>query len=367
MEAVCAVGRACQLRPPAELRVANRAGVAKKVGVRIFQAFRSLLPAVSTRPGVLVGAVMFLLCGLAPGIAVAQEEGGSAARAFLVADEKYGHILAGAHSDDKVQVGSLTKIATAVVVFDWTRLGGHTLDQMVAITPTALAVSNTNPVEYQPGDELSIRDLLYAALVQSDNIAAQALAEHVGKSLPMSEEARGAADTSVVRFVAQMNALARQLGMKRTRFLNPTGIDGKEKPFSTALDLARLTRHALSKAEFRFFIAQKERKITIHRGDQTSSYLLRTTNELLGTHNIDGVKTGQTALAGGCLIISAARDPLVTQEEGGKTGVVTRRLIVVVLGSADRFNEALRQLRRGESLFDAWNAAGRPLDVKTTL
>ncbi len=302
----------------------------------------------------------------APGARAADPGEGSTTRAYLIADEKYGHVLAAEHSDDKVQVGSLTKIATAVVVFDWTRLGGHSLDQMVPVTEASLAVSNANPVGYQAGDELSIRDLLYAALLQSDNIAATALADYIGKALPMAGE-RGTVDSNVVRFVAQMNALARQLDMKRTRFLNPTGLDTTEKPYSTAFDLAKLMRHALSKAEFRFFIAQKERRITIHRAGQTSDYLLKNTNELLGVHRVDGGKTGQTAKAGGCLIITAAREPLVTQEADGKPGLLQRRLIVVVLGSPDRFGEAQRLLQRGESLFDAWNAAGRILDPKTTL
>ena len=338
--------------------------------MRTSQAFRSLLSAHRLR---LAGAAALVL-GLVPGgrpARAADAAGDSAARAYVIADEKYGHVLAGAHTEDKVQVGSLTKIATAVVVFDWARLGGHSLDQTVPISAAAIAAGGGNPVGYQPGDELAMRDLLYAALLQSDNIAAEALAAFVGKGLPFAEGGgsggRDAADTPTVRFVAQMNALARHLNMLRTRFLNPTGLDGTERPYSTAFDLARLTRHALSKADFSFFIAQKTRRITIHRAGQTSDYLLRNTNELLGVHNIDGVKTGQTARAGGCLIISASRDPVILREDGTAPTLLKRRLIVVVLGSPDRFREARQLLDRGESLFDAWASAGRILDPKTSL
>ena len=95
-------------------------------------------------------------------------------------------------------------------------------------------------------------------------------------------------------FVAQMNALAKQLKMERTRFVNPHGIDWKVKPlpYSTAEDMARLTRYAMNKPSFRFYVSQKERQISFNRQGQQLSYMLRNTNELLGQNGIDGVKTG---------------------------------------------------------------------------
>ena len=339
------------------------------MGVPISQVPGLFVPARRWRPAVPI-AVSALVLVLAPqtGRAQAAAAGGdSPAKAYVIADAKYGHVLAGAHTDDKLQVGSLTKIATAVVAFDWARLGGHSLDQMVPISAAAIAAGGGNPIAYEPGDELTMRDLLYAALLQSDNIAAEALAEFIGKALPATEGGR-AADTPTVRFVAQMNALARQLNMTRTRFLNPTGLDTVERPYSTAFDMARLTRHALTKPDFNFFIALKERRVTIHRAGVTSDYMLRNTNDLLGVHNIDGVKTGQTARAGGCLIISAARESVVLREaEGTPPTLLKRRIIVVLLGSPDRFTEAKQLLERGEGLFDAWAKAGRQLDPKTSL
>ena len=104
------------------------------------------------------------------------------------------------------------------------------------------------------------------ALVQSDNIAAYTLAYHVGSQLDAVEA--GAKLTQADKFVAQMNALAKQLKMERTRFVNPHGIDYKVKPlpFSTAEDMARLTRYAMNKASFRFYVSQKERQISFNRG-----------------------------------------------------------------------------------------------------
>ncbi len=290
-------------------------------------------------------------------------------KAYVVVDDKTGHILAASKADDKVQVASLTKIATAVVVLDWARVEGHSLDKPVTIPAEALAAGGAGSVGFQAGDQVTVRDLLYAALLQSDNVAAEALAFDVGRDFPADTEGGGAkgAIAPTIRFVVQMNALARHLGMERTRFLNPSGLDSKEKPFSTAADLARLTRNALGKADFRFFVAQKERHISIVRAGLPTDYLLHNSNDLLGVHNIDGVKTGQTARAGNCLIITAARESLVKQIEGGTSEITPRRLIVVVLGSPDRFGDAARLLDRGIGLYDAWMAAGHPVNPKENL
>ncbi len=290
----------------------------------------------------------------------------SAIRAYVVADDKTGHILSESHSKDKLQVGSLTKIATALVVLDWVRLGGHGLDELVTMpADPLLAELSTNPIGFQPGDQVTMRDLLYAALLQSDNVAANALADHVGAQLPALTDS-SAKISPVDRFVYEMNALAQSQGMVRTRFLNPSGLDNKERPYSTAADLGRLTHLAMSKADFRFFVAQKERKITLTRAGVVSEYLLRNTNELLGVNGVDGVKTGQTARAGSCVIISAAREPIVVQQTG-RSVITPRRLIVVVLGAPNRFEDAARLLEEGVSLYDQWAASGYPANPKETL
>jgi D-alanyl-D-alanine carboxypeptidase (penicillin-binding protein 5/6) len=299
----------------------------------------------------------------APGLANRLLADEASIRAYVVADDKTGHILAESHTNDKLQVSSLTVIATALVALDWARLGGHTLDQPVTLEADPAAAAADNPVGFMPGDEVSLRDLLYAALLQSDDLAADALAQFVGRELPPN----GAEAVSpTVRFVAEMNALARSQGMLRTRFYNPSGLDTAERPYSTAADLGRLTHLALSKADFRFFVAQKERRISINRAGAVSDYLLRNTNVLLGVDGIDGVRTGQSARAGSCVIISAARTPIVVQE-GERSVITPRRLIVVVLGSSDRFRDAARLLERGVSLYDEWAAAGNPVDPKETL
>lgn len=292
-------------------------------------------------------------------------------RAYVVIDSGSGRIFDQKNFDKKLQIGSLTKIATALIALDWSENGQHPLDQVIRVPQQALTTAGPSAIGLQANDQISLRDLLYAALLQSDNVAAQTLAYHVGAQLlHLSSESnsnlRRVSDPSVA-FVAQMNALANTLGMRQTRFLNPTGIDNKEKPFSTAGDIARLARHAMKKASFRFYVAQKERKIEMIRNGQPSSYMLHNTNELLGINRIDGVKTGQTAVAGSCLVASSEREPLVRMVSDTESEITQRRLIVVILGANDRFRIALNLINKSQAAYDDWMAHGHPFDAKQSL
>ena len=287
--------------------------------------------------------------------------------AYVVIDGQSGFVLEQVEARDKHQIGSLTKVATAMVVLDWSEKRGGDLNKMATIPPEAFVGTGENLVGFQPGDRITLRDLLYAALVQSDNVAAYTLANEVGAALQsvVPEAGKGG---PVGTFVGQMNFLAKSLQMERTRFSNPHGIDTNVKPmpFSTAADLARLTRYAINKPAFRFYVSQKERQIAFERGTQKKAYMLRNTNELLGTAGVDGVKTGKTARAGDCLILSAHREPEI-QKQGERTKVTPRNLIVVMLGSANRFTEGGQLLARGWQLYDQWAAGGRMIDPKKTL
>lgn len=291
----------------------------------------------------------------------------AARTAYVVIDAQSGFVLDQVDAKDKRQVGSLTKVATAMVALDWAEKRSGDLNQLATIPPEAFVGTGDNLVGFQPGDRISLRDLLYAALVQSDNVAAYTLANQVGIALQPVVPSAGNG-TPVGLFVGQMNVLAKSLRMDRTRFVNPHGIDTGEHsmPFSTASDLARLTRYAMNKPSFRFYVAQKERQISFSRGTQKKSYMLRNTNELLGTNGVDGVKTGKTARAGDCLILSAHREAEI-QKDGARTVVTPRDLIIVMLGSANRFSEGAQLLARGWQLYDQWAAGGRKLDSNKTL
>jgi D-alanyl-D-alanine carboxypeptidase len=280
------------------------------------------------------------------------------ATAYTVVDNSSGHVLISRNAGKRLEIGSLTNIATAMVVLDWLELNKHDLGEMVTIPPE-IAQFPENPIGLQPGDQVSIRDLLYASLMQSDDIATYSLALMVGRALPTT----AADETPMQAFVAQMNALARKLNMRETLFVDSTGLELNERklPYSTAEDLALLTRYAMNRSQFRFYVSQKARQISIsHAFGVPTGYQLANTNDLLDTDAIDGVRTGTNHRTGPCVIISAARAPESVQQ-GEKYIITPRRLIVVVLGSDRRFDVAHQLLLSGWQTYDQWAAAGRPM------
>ncbi len=286
-----------------------------------------------------------------------------AAEAFIIVDNQTGHILASKNSGQKRQIASLTKLATALVVLDMAELKKIDLNQVVPIPPSAMNAGGANPLGFQPEDAISLRDLLYCSLLASDNIAATTLAHHAGTRVPNPEGL-----SPVGNFVVQMNALARGLKMKKTLFLNPSGLDAGEEtpPYSTASDLARLTRYAYRDGDIPFYVSQKSRTVQVFRAGQEIPIQINNTNELLGQEGIDGVKTGRTSKAGDCLILSSERTPEV-QRAGSTTYVTPRRIQIVLLGSPDRFREGLGLTRQGWGLYDAWAQKGRKTDKSKAL
>lgn len=294
---------------------------------------------------------------------VAQAAPAQVAAAYALADHTTGFVLESYKGEAKRQIGSLTKIATVKVVLDWAAKTNTDLAQGVVVPPQALInAGGVNPMGLQQNDVISYRDLIYAAMLQADNTAASTLAFYVGSDFRSHGGPELSSLGPIDAFVAQMNALARQLGMERTLFVNPHGLEPRKglQPYSTALDLAKLTAYAMKDAGFRFYVSQKERKISFNRGGQPLEYLLRNTNVLLGTNGIDGVKTGRTSRAGDCIIVSAQREPEVVKQ-GDSSLVTPRRVTVVVLGASDRFAAATNLLPRAWGLYDQWAAAGRPM------
>src|SRR5258707_12411489 len=109
---------------------------------------------------------LFILLGLAIFFtAVARSQ---TASAYILIDHTSGHVLESYKADDKRPIASLTKIATAKVVLDWASKTGSDLAQFVVIPVKALNSGGINPMGLQPGDEVSYRDLIYAALLRSE-------------------------------------------------------------------------------------------------------------------------------------------------------------------------------------------------------
>ena len=137
--------------------------------------------------------------------------------------------------------------------------------------------------------------------------------------------------------------------------------------YSTAADVGRLTMAGLRTPGLSFYSSQSQRGITVVRDGAARPILVRNTNVLLGRAGIDGGKTGTTTPAGPCLMITAPRPATVDKRPDGSTVVVPNRLIVVVLGASDRFNQAYTLLMQGWPAYERWRAAGSPVGAGTAL
>ncbi len=279
----------------------------------------------------------------------------------MVVEAHSGKVLAAANSGVQRPVASLTKIATAIVAVDWADASGTDPNKtMIAVPSVAAMLGGPNPMALQPGDRLTLRDALYSALLGSDNIAALAIADHVGRQLL---QARGRSGDPVTAFVGEMNQLSRGLGMSKTKFANPHGLElPKRTGLSTAADIAKLTIYAMRHPGFTFMVRQKERQVTVQGAGGSRGYRVKNTNELIGEAGIIGVKTGTTQAAGPCLAVAADREPRVWTKPDGQKAATPRRVVVVVLNSPDRFNRSRALLRQGWSIYDRWVAAGAPVE-----
>ena len=194
------------------------------------------------------------------------------ARAYLVEDGRNGEVLLAHNPGERIPIASLTKMMTVLLTLERSRLS-----DMVTISPDAAAVGESS-IGLRAGERISVRDLVEAALIQSANDAAWALADHVGHG-------------SETKFVALMNRRARQLGLDDTHFVRPDGLDAPGH-VSSARDVTTLARLLMQKPVVRKIVAMRDATI---EGDRH----LHTWNDLLGVYpGVIGVKTGHTAAAG---------------------------------------------------------------------
>jgi len=296
-----------------------------------------------------------LVAAILPAMVSAQES-----ESVMVVEAYSGKILVASNAAAKRPVASLTKIATGAVTVDWATATGTDLGTVLITAPqTITLVGGPNPMNLQPGDQLTMRDALYSALLGSDNIAALCIADHVGREILTR---RGKGGDPVVTFVEEMNKLAKALGMTQTRFANPHGLERPgAKAYSTAADVARLSAYAMRRNAFNFIVRQKDRQVSLTTAAGKKGFKVRNTNELVGEPGILGVKAGTTAAAGPCVSICMDREPLVRVKPDGTKGATPRRLIVVVLNNPDRFNRARGLIHQGWSAYDPWLESGAPV------
>jgi len=202
-----------------------------------------------------------------------------AAEAYLVQNGTTGEVLASHDARERLPMASITKLMTALVAIENARL-----DEIVTVTRGAARIGEST-INLRTGERIPLRDLIRAALVQSANDAAHAIANHVGNG-------------SVARFVDLMNERARELQLTDTHFVNPDGLDAPGH-VSSARDVTLLALTAMRAP----FIRDSVRLV-----DTTAAgRRLHTWNDLLSTFpQAFGVKTGHTNGAGWSEVAAAS-------------------------------------------------------------
>lgn len=206
----------------------------------------------------------------------------------------------------RLPIASITKLMTVLIVVE-----ENNLDEVVTVAEEANLTAGST-MHLRTGEQITVRDLIFGALINSGNDAAVALAIH------------NAGSSSA--FVEKMNRRALELGLINTNFANPAGLDSAEN-YSSPYDLAKLGREVYKHEVVRNAVITQA--TIVYSIDKAYSHDLQNTNKLLGNehYKIKGLKTGRTDLAGECLIS-------IAENEQGK------EIVTVVLNSPDRFSES---------------------------
>lgn len=255
------------------------------------------------------------------------------AEAAVLMDAVSGKIFINKNMDKELPPASVTKIMTLLVAMDALDEGKVKLTDRVAASENAWKMGGSQ-IYLEPGEELSMQEMLISIAVGSANDACVAVAEHIAGT---HEE-----------FVELMNKRAQKLGLKHTHFSNAYGLPA-EKHYTSAHDMAVILKEALKYPEFRKLTSIKEYDL---RGGE---FKLWNTNKLLWWYRgADSGKTGWTNEAKYCLASTVDRDGL--------------RLIAVVLGTPEprsHFRESMKLYNYGFAKYKAVRFAEAEQQVQT--
>ena len=256
-------------------------------------------------------------------------------QAAILVDLGTGTVLYEKNADEQRAIASITKVMTLLLTFQALEAGRVQLTDIVPVSEHAYGMGGSQ-IRLEPGEQLTLEEMLKAICISSANDAAVAVAEYIGGS----EDA----------FVQQMNAEAARLGMTGTHFENACGL-AETGHLSTARDVAVMRREMLlHHTEIADYCTIWTDTL---RGGETQ---LVNTNKLLRSYQgITGLKTGTTGGAGVCISASAERDGL--------------GLVAVILGapsSKDRFDAARTLLDYGFANYQSLTAE-LPADAPKTL
>lgn len=206
---------------------------------------------------------------------------------IVVMDLDSGRILFESNAHEKRLIASITKIMTAVVTIE-----NNDLDKKITVGDEVLKSYGTNTY-ISVGEKIRVKDLLYGLILRSGNDAAITLSYSI--------------DNNPNTFINKMNEKALTIGMKDTLFNNPHGLDEETKNYSTAYDMALLSRYAYQNSYYRKIASTKKYSLTTN----LKSYIWYNRNKLLSTYKYcTGGKNGYTPSAGKTLVSTATKDDL---------------------------------------------------------
>lgn len=219
-----------------------------------------------------------------------------ASTSAILVESSTGKILYEKNAYEKMYPASTTKVLTAILVLE-----NCDLDEMATVSHNAIYSLPNGYVNanLQEGEEMSVKDLMYALMVKSANDAAIVLAEHVGGS--------------VEGFADMMNEKALEIGCKNTHFVNPNGIHD-DNHYTTAYDLYLMASYGMKNETFREYVSTASYTLPATNKYPTSDRLCITTNDMIRpkskyyNENVIGIKTGYTTEAKNCLISGARKN-----------------------------------------------------------
>ncbi len=233
----------------------------------------------------------------------------------VLIDEASGAVLFDKNAHQPMQPASLTKINTLILALEYGRL-----DEEVVSDVDGFSMRGSTIMGLMPGDRFTLRDLLYGLMLPSGNDAALA----IGRQIAGTDN----------NFVTMMNNLMARLGLEDSHFLNPHGLGGGSGHYTSAYDLAMLSRYGMSLPGFKDIVTAP---VWTAKGSRTIQ-VANINGFLYSYAGADGIKTGYTRGAGHTLAASATRNG--------------HRLYAVILNSDSKDSDAARLLTWAFTNFD---------------
>lgn len=254
------------------------------------------------------------------------------ARNAILMEQETGRILFEKEAHEKRRIASITKIMTAILAIE-----SGKLEEKVTVSNEAVRTEGSS-LYLKPNEKIKLEHLVYGLMLRSGNDAAVAIAEHVGGSLE--------------GFVFMMNQKAEEIGMMNTNFHNPHGLDDSDNHYSTAYDMAILTKYAMENATYREISATEVYKAP--NPTEKWDRVWRNKNRLLTDlyESSTGGKTGYTKLAKRTLVSTASKENM--------------NLIAVTLNGPDDWNDHIGMFEMAFRNFDMVQVieSGKIQDIK---